>query len=67
MPLMVEATERTAAARPAAEAAKKKLANAEAIGIVEVTPLIELAELIFDVEACIEQVSHAGSPLSDGN
>lgn len=56
-PVLKEAGERVDAAKPAVEEAKRKLANAETLGIVEITPLISLADLILDVDACVEQVA----------
>lgn len=58
-PVLSEAAERVAAVKPAVSNAKKTFAEGGAIGIVDGAPLISLAELVLDVNACYEQVAGA--------
>jgi hypothetical protein len=58
-PVLSEAAERVAAVKPAVANAKKTFADGGAIGIVDGAPLISLAELVLDVNACYEQVAGA--------
>lgn len=59
IPLYQQASDAAAAAEPAVESVRKKLADGAPITVVDLAPLVELAELVLDVRACVLQVRAA--------
>lgn len=60
-PVLEKAGDLASAVEPAVEATKQKISEGRTLTIVDVAPLIDLANFVLDVQACVQTVQAAQS------